>query len=67
MDLCPSTMESSSFSLFSVCLAATIERIEKERKASVTDNVPSFLSGTQDLNTTITKMRTKADALVKGT
>ena len=34
---------------------------------AVTDNVPSFLSGTQDLNTTITKMRTKADALVKGT
>ena len=30
--------------LDSVCLAAIIERIEKERSASVTDSVPSALS-----------------------
>ena len=34
-------MLSSSCSLAAVCLAATIERIENERSASVTDSVPS--------------------------
>ncbi|MCC2690881.1 MAG: hypothetical protein K0S21_3684, partial [Rhizobiaceae bacterium] len=40
-DLCCVTIVSSSCLLWSVCLAAIMERIEKERRASVTDNVPS--------------------------
>src|ERR1700674_703105 len=40
-DLCPSTIVSSNALLASVCLVATIERIENARKASVTDSVPS--------------------------
>ena len=35
------TMSASSRLEFSVCLAATIERIENERSASVTESVPS--------------------------
>jgi hypothetical protein len=31
-----------------------------------TSNIPAFLTGTQDLNTTITKLRTKANSLVAG-
>src|SRR3954468_14259570 len=38
------TMVSSNYLLFSVCFVATIERIEKDRRASVTDNVPSAKS-----------------------
>src|SRR5205807_9316671 len=30
---------------------------------ALTSNIPAFLSGSQDLNTTITKLRTKVDAL----
>jgi hypothetical protein len=41
LDLCPSTIESNSFLLVSGCFVATMDRIMKERKASVTDNIPS--------------------------
>jgi len=43
-DLCSTTIASSKFSLASVCFAATIERMENERSASETDNVPSAQS-----------------------
>ena len=41
LDVCSVTMASSSCLLASVCLVAIMERIEKDRRASVTDNVPS--------------------------
>src|SRR5437867_8854112 len=40
-DLCWTTMASSRSSPVSVCFTATIDRMEKARNASVTDNVPS--------------------------
>lgn len=40
-DLWLRVISSSSFLLGSVCLAAIIERIEKDRSASVTESVPS--------------------------
>jgi hypothetical protein len=40
-DWCSCTMVLSSALFASVCLAATIERIENARNASLTDSVPS--------------------------
>jgi len=41
LDRCSFTIAFNNRLLASVCLVATIERIEKDRRASLTDKVPS--------------------------